>query len=40
MPSWCSLGMDPGTIEKIYSYVKGRSDAKLSPGRPARKAEG
>jgi mono/diheme cytochrome c family protein len=40
MPAWCSLGMDPGTIEKIYSYVKGRSDAKLSPGRPARKAEG
>lgn len=40
MPAWCSLGMDPGTIEKIYSYVKARSDAKLSPGRPARKAEG
>jgi mono/diheme cytochrome c family protein len=40
MPAWCSLGMDPGTIEKIYSYVKARSDAKLSPGRPARKAQG
>ena len=40
MPAWCSLGMDPGTIEKIYSYVKARSDAKLSPGRPARKATG
>jgi mono/diheme cytochrome c family protein len=40
MPAWCSLGMDPGTIEKIYSYVKARSDAKLSPGRPARRAEG
>jgi mono/diheme cytochrome c family protein len=40
MPSWCALGMDPGTIEKIYSYVKARSDAKMSPGRPARKAEG
>jgi mono/diheme cytochrome c family protein len=40
MPAWCSLGMDPGTIEKIYSYVKARSDAKMSPGRPARKAEG
>ncbi len=40
MPAWCSLGMDPGTIEKIYSYVKARSDAKISPGRPARKAEG
>lgn len=30
----------PGTIEKIYSYVKARSDGKMSPGRPARKAEG
>jgi mono/diheme cytochrome c family protein len=40
MPSWCSLGMDPGTIEKIYSYVKARSDAKMAPGRPARKTQG
>jgi hypothetical protein len=32
--------MDPGTIEKFYLYVKARSDAKMSPGRPARKAEG
>jgi mono/diheme cytochrome c family protein len=40
MPAWCSLGMDPGTIEKIYAYVKARSDGKMSPGRPARKAEG
>lgn len=40
MPSWCALGMDPPTIEKIYSYVKARSDGKMSPGRPARKAEG
>jgi len=39
MPSWCALGMDPPTIEKIYAYVKARSDAKISPGRPARKAE-
>jgi mono/diheme cytochrome c family protein len=37
MPSWCALGMDPPTIEKIYSYVKARSDAKMSPGRPARR---
>jgi mono/diheme cytochrome c family protein len=37
MPSWCALGMDPPTIEKIYSYVKARSDGKMSPGRPARK---
>jgi mono/diheme cytochrome c family protein len=37
MPSWCALGMEPPTIEKIYAYVKGRSDAKISPGRPALK---
>jgi mono/diheme cytochrome c family protein len=37
MPAWCALGMEPATIEKIYSYVKARSDAKMSPGRPARK---
>jgi mono/diheme cytochrome c family protein len=37
MPSWCALGMDPPTIEKIYSYVKARSDAKMAPGRPARR---
>ena len=37
MPPWCALGMEPATIDKIYAYVKGRSDAKLSPGRPALK---
>jgi len=37
MPSWCALGMEPATITKIYAYVKGRSDAKLAPGRPALK---
>ena len=37
MPSWCALGMDPATIEKMYAYVKARSDGKMSPGRPARK---
>ena len=37
MPSWCALGMDPMTIEKIYAYVKARSDAKMAPGRPARR---
>ncbi|MGZ8391292.1 MAG: c-type cytochrome [Gemmatimonadales bacterium] len=37
MPSWCALGMEPATINKIYAYVKGRSDAKLAPGRPALK---
>jgi hypothetical protein len=38
MPSWCALGMEMATIEKIYDYVKGRSDAKIAPGRPARKS--
>jgi mono/diheme cytochrome c family protein len=38
MPSWCALGMEMPTIEKIYAYVKGRSDAKIGPGRPAVKA--
>jgi len=37
MPSWCALGMELPTIDKIYGYVKGRSDAKISPGRPAVK---
>jgi hypothetical protein len=27
--------MELPTIEKIYSYVKRRSDAKMGPGRPA-----
>ena len=40
MPSWCALGMEPATIDKIYAYVKGRSDAKLAPGRPALKPGG
>jgi hypothetical protein len=37
MPSWCALGMDMDKIQDIYAYVKGRSDAKISPGRPAVK---
>jgi Cytochrome C oxidase, cbb3-type, subunit III len=40
MPSWCALGMEPAKIGQIYSYVKGRSEGKLSPGRPAVKPEG
>jgi hypothetical protein len=35
MPSWCALGMDPAKINQIYAYVKGRSEGKLGPGRPA-----
>jgi mono/diheme cytochrome c family protein len=40
MPSWCALGMEMPTIEAIYSYVKGRSDAKIHPGRPAVRSGG
>jgi cytochrome c len=40
MPSWCALGLDIAKINDIYLYVKGRSDAKISPGRPAVKKEG
>jgi len=40
MPSWCALGLDMGKINDIYMYVKGRSDAKISPGRPAVKSGG
>ncbi len=40
MPAWCALGLDMQKIGDIYLYVKGRSDAKLSPGRPAVKGGG
>src|SRR5215203_6221143 len=35
MPAWCALGMEMDKIQAIYSYVKGRSDGKVRPGRPA-----
>jgi|SRR5438093_11399476 len=40
MLSWCALGLDMSKINDIYEYVKGRSDAKISPGRPAVKQGG
>jgi mono/diheme cytochrome c family protein len=40
MPAWCSLGLEMDKIQEIYSYVKGRSDGKLAPGRPAVKRQG
>ena len=40
MPAWCALGLDMQKISDIYLYVKGRSDAKISPGRPAVKGGG
>lgn len=35
MPAWCKIGLSTAQIDTIYSYVRGRSDAKLHPGRPA-----
>ena len=40
MPAWCALGMEMSTIEAIYSYVKGRSEGKMHPGRPALRSGG
>ena len=40
MPAWCALGLDMDKINDIYLYVKGRSDAKIGPGRPAVRKEG
>ena len=40
MPAWCALGLEMDKINDIYEYVKGRSDAKISPGRPAVKPQG
>jgi hypothetical protein len=40
MPAWCPLGMEMDKIEAIHAYVKGRSDGKIRPGRPAVKSEG
>ncbi|MFL5493382.1 MAG: c-type cytochrome [Gemmatimonadales bacterium] len=35
MPAWCSLGLGMDKIQDIYAYVKGRSEGKIHPGRPA-----
>lgn len=40
MPAWCALGLGIDKINDIYEYVKGRSDSKISPGRPAVKPQG
>jgi hypothetical protein len=40
MPAWCALGLEMDKINEIYEYVKGRSDAKIGPGRPAVKQAG
>ncbi len=40
MPAWCPLGMEMEKINQIYSYVKGRSDGEIGPGRPALRQGG
>ena len=40
MPAWCPLGLEMDKIEAIHAYVKGRSDGKIRPGRPAVKSQG
>jgi hypothetical protein len=40
MPAWCPLGLEMDKIEAIHAYVRGRSDGKIRPGRPAVKSEG
>lgn len=40
MPPWCALGLEMDKIQQIYLYVKGRSDGKLAPGRPAVRNRG
>ena len=39
MPSWCALGLEFDKMERIYLYLKDRADGKLSPGRPAVRAD-
>jgi mono/diheme cytochrome c family protein len=40
MPAWCPLGMEMEKIEAIHAYVKGRSEGKIRPGRPALRSQG
>jgi hypothetical protein len=40
MPAWCPLGLDQEKIDALYSYVKGRSEGKIGPGRPAVRPAG
>ena len=35
MPAWCPLGLEMDKINAIHAYVKGRSEGKIHPGRPA-----
>jgi mono/diheme cytochrome c family protein len=37
MPSAAKLGLDSVYFDGLYAYLKGRSDGRLSGGRPARR---
>ena len=39
MPAWCTLGLEIGTIQQIYSYLSDRASGKVGIGRPAELAE-
>ncbi|HEU5170264.1 MAG TPA: hypothetical protein VFU46_06990, partial [Gemmatimonadales bacterium] len=38
MPNWTGLVEDE-KLDAIYQYVRGRSEGKIGPGRPARRAD-
>jgi mono/diheme cytochrome c family protein len=37
MPSAATMGIDPAYFPGLYQYLKGRSDGRLTAGRPARR---
>ena len=39
MPSWCAAGLEMEKIERIYMYLKGRADGKITIGRPAVRSD-
>jgi mono/diheme cytochrome c family protein len=39
MPSAAKLGLDSVYFDGLYAYLKGRSDGRLSGGRPARRQD-
>ena len=39
MPSWCKLGLGKPQLQQIYSYVKGRANGTIHPGRPMVQAD-
>jgi mono/diheme cytochrome c family protein len=39
MPSWCKLGLGKPQLQQIYSYVKGRANGTIHPGRPTETSD-